>query len=619
VCRLVCRWYLTYDAIFSGLGLEASLAEQEGSTDEVERLQQEAMGHVEALEKAGRAQQALSRAFEMVKHKASQDQTTIARLADELATFKASTQQQLEQLSKRDEQLEESHRLNADLRKKFTEEAESHTAARLASQQQHALEEQRESEARACEVTAALAVQDAQQQAEVQQWKRLGKKKSARWTPLQLGVAVGRADVIRALLALPGYLPLSQEDAGVLLYLALSRGHTDAVKALLACGINLPDHLGPQNEGIMAVALKQAGAAAELCSLLEEAGSPIDESDAEGKTPLLHVARLGLTDVLKLLVARGASPHTPDHFGETPLIHAVLNGRDETATCLLELRAEVSVIDRNGQGLLTMAVNHNCGETVVELLKRDFISLRVDQPDHRGESPLLIACRNGQTTVARLLLAAKASIEKSDLYDRTPLSTAAARGFMGVCSLLLQHGAKVDVKDNDGMTPLMVSATQGHEEVVALLLGVLADPSMENQSGQTALDLAHLYRHTQVVELLEDSHTKDRVGLPEVPRHLLLNAVESASAEEDMDLTRVSVEEDEDTSEEQYGEDSDVTSDSEDSDWGRGQRRDGKDGLSMHRYHHPTHSFLIFSHQHLTSPLFHIQVRKTISSTPTPL
>jgi serine/threonine-protein phosphatase 6 regulatory ankyrin repeat subunit B len=537
---------------------------------EVERLQQEAAAHFKAQGKSHRAHEALSRAFEMVKHKASQDQTTIARFADKLATLESKVQLHQEQLFEKEGQLGECHRSYAELEEKLEEEAEAHAAVQLASQMQQSHDKQQEDEVGDREAATALATQASRQHTELQQWKRLGKKMSTRWTPLQLSVAVGRGDVIRALLALPGYLPLNREDTGVLLYLALSRGHADAVRALLECGTKVPDKLGPQHEGTMAVAMKQTSAATELCCLLVDAGCPVDDSDAEGKTPLLHAARLGLTGVLKLLVGRGASPHTSDHSGETPVIHAVLNGRDETAMCLLELRAEVNVIDRNGQGLLTMAVDQTCDETVVELLKRDFINLRVDQPDHRGESPLLIACRNGQTNVARLLLAAKANIEKSDLYDRTPLNIASARGFTGVCSLLLQQGAKVNVKDNDGMTPLMVSAAQGHEEVCALLLGVLANPSLENQSGKTALDLALQYRHAQVVELLQNPDTKGCVGLPEVSRHLHLDPNDAKS----------DAEEDEDTDDEQYGEDSDVSSDSENSDWGQGDCLDGKGGSS---------------------------------------
>jgi ankyrin repeat protein len=71
-----------------------------------------------------------------------------------------------------------------------------------------------------------------------------------------------------------------------------------------------------------------------------------------------------------------------------------------------------------------------------------------------GLSPLLYAAREGNTEVARLLLAAGANLEATEANGIGPLLMALVNNQLETAYLLLEHGAKVNVEDYWGRTPL---------------------------------------------------------------------------------------------------------------------------------------------------------------------
>lgn len=73
-------------------------------------------------------------------------------------------------------------------------------------------------------------------------------------------------------------------------------------------------------------------------------------------TPLHMASALGLTDLMELLLERGASVQTQDAFGQTPLHHAVrpsLYGRDmgyaKPVALLLDRGASINTPNRDGR------------------------------------------------------------------------------------------------------------------------------------------------------------------------------------------------------------------------------------------------------------------------------
>jgi hypothetical protein len=121
------------------------------------------------------------------------------------------------------------------------------------------------------------------------------------------------------------------------------------------------------------------------------------------------------TDLMLMMIDRGAGPNDRDWWGRTPLHYA---GCAEAAKLLLERGADVNA------------------------------------RDERGRTPLHTAVEGGRLDVMRVLLEAGADINARDEWGRTALHYAAIFGFVEGARLLREHGADPDIKDGWGKTPL---------------------------------------------------------------------------------------------------------------------------------------------------------------------
>ena len=71
----------------------------------------------------------------------------------------------------------------------------------------------------------------------------------------------------------------------------------------------------------------------------------------------------------------------------------------------------------------------------------------VNKTDTIGETPLHEAARNGNEGIIRLLVNAKANVDKTSDIGRTPLIYAAYFDHLGAARALIEGGAKVSIKD----------------------------------------------------------------------------------------------------------------------------------------------------------------------------
>ncbi|CAM9688531.1 unnamed protein product [Phaeothamnion confervicola] len=87
-----------------------------------------------------------------------------------------------------------------------------------------------------------------------------------------------------------------------------------------------------------------------------------------------------------------------------------------------------------------------------------------------GMTPLMWACKGGQTETAAFLLDNGADIEAGDSQLRTPLQKAASKGQAEVAALLIATGADIDGRDGTWRTPLHRASRWGFVDVIRLLL-----------------------------------------------------------------------------------------------------------------------------------------------------
>ncbi|MFO1327803.1 MAG: ankyrin repeat domain-containing protein [Rubrivivax sp.] len=190
------------------------------------------------------------------------------------------------------------------------------------------------------------------------------------------------------------------------------------------------------------VAAAERGDLATLRRLLD-AGAPVDQRDARGRTALLAATHADRREVARELLRRGADVNAQDDIQDSPFLYAGAEGRLEILRLLLP-KADFSRVNRYGGSALIPAAHHGHVETVRELLGS---AVPVDHVNRLGWTALLEAIILGDggpahTEIVRLLLAAGADPDKADVQGVRPLAHAEQRGQARIAQLLRESGAR---------------------------------------------------------------------------------------------------------------------------------------------------------------------------------
>jgi ankyrin repeat protein len=121
-----------------------------------------------------------------------------------------------------------------------------------------------------------------------------------------------------------------QFEGATPIVLAAEVNNLDAIKVLVAAGgdPNIPTTMGSTALLVAAGAgtdvqrarsIEERGMAVETARYLLEHGADVNAVGEFGWTPLHAAAYQGLTDVIELLVSKGAKTETKDKLGQTPL------------------------------------------------------------------------------------------------------------------------------------------------------------------------------------------------------------------------------------------------------------------------------------------------------------
>ena len=148
------------------------------------------------------------------------------------------------------------------------------------------------------------------------------------------------------------------------------------------------------------------------------------------------------TNVIQLLLERGANPNIAEHDGWTPLHWAALNGNSNVMQLLLERKADPNSATSFGCTPVHMAAGKGNKDVVQLLLNR---GANVNITNKRRETPLHDAAERGHKDVVQLLLNAGADPNKINNWKRTALHYAGRWGNKDVVQLLLNRGTRTKV------------------------------------------------------------------------------------------------------------------------------------------------------------------------------
>ena len=224
---------------------------------------------------------------------------------------------------------------------------------------------------------------------------------------------------------------------------------------------------------------------------------------------LLEAARYGHEDVVRELLAWGATPFQATRHGRTALHAAVAGDFTNIAQALLEREPE---IDKYSFNTRWTPVHAACSGGALKTLKLlvQTSSSSVNLQTFDGESPLHCASEHGHSSVVDFLLEAGASPLLPDRFGQTPLHIAASRDNSKILQLLLRAcptatDEAVNAKDHGGQTPLHKAAKCGATAVVKSLLAQGADCQLLDSRGRTSLNLAAMNNHSEIIAQIASS------------------------------------------------------------------------------------------------------------------
>jgi ankyrin repeat protein/tetratricopeptide (TPR) repeat protein len=243
--------------------------------------------------------------------------------------------------------------------------------------------------------------------------------------------------------------------------------------------INAPGWSGDVNNSLTPlIAAATKGQLAVAKYLLDHGADVNGRASNGGSVPLLAAAENGHKAMVELLLARGADVSGK---GLNPLYEAVAHGFTGVAEVLIASNADVNLpcgTATGGRRPLHAAVRSGRPELIQLLLTH---GADVNATDDQGQTPLEYtvdyAGMQDPIAAAKLLIAAKASVDAQDKTGNTPLHVAAKAGNVALVSLLLNSGAAVDPTNNEDTTPLLLAVVAKKVDAVRVLLEHKANPN----------------------------------------------------------------------------------------------------------------------------------------------
>ncbi|MED6269542.1 hypothetical protein CHARACLAT_000552 [Characodon lateralis] len=216
-------------------------------------------------------------------------------------------------------------------------------------------------------------------------------------------------------------------------------------------------------------------------------------------TPLHVASKRGNSNMVKLLLDRGAKIDAKTKDGLTPLHCGARSGHEQVVEILLDRGAPILSKTKNGLSPLHMATQGDHLNCVQLLLQHD---VPVDDVTNDYLTALHVAAHCGHYKVAKLIVDKKANPNAKALNGFTPLHIACKKNRVKVMELLLKHGASIQAVTESGLTPIHVAAFMGHENIVHALTRHGASPNTTNVRGETALHMAARAGQADVVRYL---------------------------------------------------------------------------------------------------------------------
>jgi ankyrin repeat protein len=308
------------------------------------------------------------------------------------------------------------------------------------------------------------------------------------------------AAAVRTLIAQKVDANVPGRDGTPALHWAVRVDDLDMARLLLGAGAQATL---PNRYGLTPLAIAASNGSAAMIGLLLDAGADVNAPDPAGDTPLVNAARVGRLDAVTVLLDRGAMVDATDAtYQQTALMVAVRENHPDIVKQMIARGASVNAktrIGRTPQWVLPNSVpgfGHGIGIVRGGLPPRGSRA-----PIPGGMTPLLYAARDGRIDIAGMLLDAGADINQRDANDIPPLIAAITNNHPDVARFLIDRGADIKAVDWYGRTPLWAAVETRNMDV-------------DNATFVNSVDRAP---YLDLIQVLLDRGADPNVRMKEVP------------------------------------------------------------------------------------------------------
>ncbi|KAL4105645.1 hypothetical protein PRIC1_003705 [Phytophthora ramorum] len=223
----------------------------------------------------------------------------------------------------------------------------------------------------------------------------------------------------------------------------------------------------------------------------------LENSDADGHSPLSLAVANGLTEATRLLLRAGGDVNTRSLSFASPLYLASEHGWDILVDMLLDANARRDYAVAGGATALCAAAKNGHRSTVLRLLAAE--KQAEDEGQVRGRirkqqlvQALFLACEGGHLfVVSDLLLLTELNANVLMDENVSPLYLACQMGHVAIASLLLARGADPSFRrPQGGVSCLYIASQEGHDHLVRLLVHAGADVHAKMDDMSTAMHIA---------------------------------------------------------------------------------------------------------------------------------
>ncbi|KAK2608602.1 hypothetical protein QQS21_002828 [Conoideocrella luteorostrata] len=225
-----------------------------------------------------------------------------------------------------------------------------------------------------------------------------------------------------------------------------------------------------------------------MVPLLIEHGADVNESNADGWTPLIQAVKENNEEIVWLLLQNGARPDTKDTKMWSALLYAIEGGNKNIVWLLVSKKADVCLLNNKALDLSLSIKNHSIAWLLCEN------GADANTADDKGMTPLHRATRDGYSRDVGFLLDRGVDVSSQENTNGwTPLHLAVLDKNDSIVKQLAEHASQkghINVKDNGDNTALMFATMRRSRSIMQTLLQHDASCDMHGPGGLTALHLA---------------------------------------------------------------------------------------------------------------------------------